>query len=84
MITLRALSLAAPQAPPGRRARPRSRWSVSRLLLVALRAPIIEASNCGEKGLYAALAKTNLGFIWIAFLTFGAWVPMTMEWRCVE
>ena len=46
--------------------------------------PIIEAENCGEKGLYAARAKTNLGFIAVAFLTFGAWVPMTVEWRCVE
>lgn len=46
--------------------------------------PIIVAHNCGEKGLYAARARTNLGFIWIAFLTFGGWVPMTMEWRCVE
>jgi hypothetical protein len=46
--------------------------------------PIIEAYNCGEKGLYAARAKTNLGFIAVAALTFGAWVPMRMEWRCVE
>lgn len=46
--------------------------------------PIVEATNCGEKGLYAARAKTNLAYIAISFLTFGAWVPMRMEWRCVE
>lgn len=46
--------------------------------------PIVEADNCGERGLYAARAKTNLGFIAIAALTFGAWVPMRVEWRCVE
>ena len=46
--------------------------------------PIVEAANCGEKGLYAARAKTNLAFIAVSFLTFGAWVPMTLEWRCVE
>ncbi len=46
--------------------------------------PIVGAENCGEEGLWAARAKTNLGFIAIAALTFGGWVPMTVEWRCVE
>ncbi|MBW2413228.1 MAG: hypothetical protein JRG76_01845 [Deltaproteobacteria bacterium] len=46
--------------------------------------PIVVAHDCGSKGLYAARAKTNLAFIWAGFLTLGGWVPMTLEWRCVE
>jgi len=46
--------------------------------------PIVETVECGEKGLWAARAKTNLGLLWIAALTFGGWVPMTLEYRCAE
>ena len=46
--------------------------------------PLVDVEQCGEKGLWAARAKTNLGYIWIAALTFGGWVPMRLEWRCVE
>lgn len=46
--------------------------------------PILETEACGDKGLYAARAKTNLGYIWLAALTFGGWVPMRLEYRCVE
>jgi hypothetical protein len=46
--------------------------------------PIVEFDECGDRGLYAARAKTNLGFIAVSFLTFGAWVPMRLEWRCAQ
>ena len=46
--------------------------------------PILETEACADKGLYAARAKTNLLYLWVGALTFGGWVPMRLEYRCVE
>lgn len=46
--------------------------------------PIAVAEDCGDRGLSTVRAKTNYLYIAVGALTFGAWVPMDVEWRCAR
>jgi hypothetical protein len=45
---------------------------------------IAVAEDCGDNALSTVRAKTNYLYLVVGVLTFGAWVPMEVEWRCAK
>jgi hypothetical protein len=46
--------------------------------------PLIVAEECGRAGISWVRADTNYLYWLAGVFTFGAWVPMTLYWRCAE
>jgi hypothetical protein len=46
--------------------------------------PLVVAENCGDRDLTTLRARTNYLYLAVGALSLGAWVPMTLEWRCAE
>lgn len=59
-----------------------TRHSVLWDLFSAGGAPVEVAENCRTGALHTVRYKTNLLYQFASVLTFGAWVPMDVQWAC--